>query len=375
MASKNLVGLAVRRARDRAGLTQDELAGQAGFASAQTVSDIERGVRDVKARELQRIARVLHTSYEVLLGVRPEPAGHVLWRRGTAAVSRAQEAEFLERANRYAMLEDWCDLPPAEPLPEFPFNPGTATFASVDTLASRVARILDLGSRPAAALVKVLEERFRVKIFYASLPGDESAACVRDGFGAAILMNSSQAPWRRNDNFAHELFHLVTWQSVADAWPADGSDPPWADQLERFANSYASHLLLPADELSEQYRVRCRDGRVSDPDLVELAREFDVSTQGLLWRLVSLRLMTADEADATLARPAFQRLDRATMAPRWVTPPEGLPDRYVRLAYMAYAKGRISMARLAEFLETSVSELVAKDLERDRAEETAASAA
>lgn len=375
MVSKEALGSAVRRARDRAGLTQDELAVQAGFPNAQTVSDIERGVRDVKARELQRVAQALRTSYDVLLGSRPEPAAHVLWRRGTAAVPHAQEAEFLERASRYALLEEWCDLPPAEPLPDFPFHPTTATFASVDALANRVARTLDMGSRPATALVKVLEERFRVKIFHSNLPGDESAACVRDTFGAAVLMNASQAPWRRNFNFAHELFHLVTWDGVARAWPRDGTEPAWAEQLEQFANSFASHLLLPAEELSEQYRARCRDGSVSDADMVELAREFDVSTQALVWRLVFLRLLRQDEADETLARPGFQRLDRSTMAPRWVTPPAGLPDRYVRLAYLAHAKGRISMARLAEFLETSVSELATQNLERDRAEETAAAAA
>ena len=170
MPTKEALAAAVRRARDRAGLTQEDLAAQAGFPNPQTVSDIERGVRDVKARELQRIARALHTSYDVLLGTRAEPTARVLWRRGTGAVPRTQEAEFLERANRYAMLEEWCDLPPAEPLPEFPFNPATATYAGVDGLASRVARTLDLGSRPATALVTVLEERFRVKIFYADLP-------------------------------------------------------------------------------------------------------------------------------------------------------------------------------------------------------------
>lgn len=375
MPTKDALGAAVRRARDRAGLTQEELAVQAGFPNAQTVSDVERGVRDVKARELQRIARALHTSYDVLLGAREEPSARVLWRRGTGAVPKAQEAEFLERASRYALLEEWCELPPAEPLPDFPFDPVTASYTSVDGLANRVARTLDLGSRPATALVKVLEERFRVKVFFADLPQDESAACVRDGFGAAVLMNATQAPWRRNYNFAHELFHLVTWEGVARAWPEDGREPGWAEQLEKFANSFASHLLLPADELSEQYRARCRDGVVSDPDLVELAREFDVSTQALIWRLVFLRLLTQGEADATLSRPAFQRLDRATMADRWVNPPVGLPARYVRLAYLAHAKGRISISRLAEFLETSVSELATQNLERDRAEETAAAAA
>ena len=375
MATKEELGAAVRRARDRAGLTQDELATAAGFVSAQTVSDIERGVRDIKAWELQRLAQNLHTSYDVLLGLRAEPVAHVLWRRGTRDVSKATEARLLERASRYAMLEEWSDLPAPEPLPEFPLDPATAWYPEVDALANRVARTLDLGSRPATALVKVLEERFRVKVFYEDLPDEESAACVRDSFGAAVLMNAGQAPWRRNYNFAHELFHLVTWDAVARVWPRDGTEPEWAEQLERFANSFASHLLLPADELSAQYRVRCRDGRVADPDLVELAREFDVSTQALVFRLKFLRLLSAEEADATLERPSFRKLDRSTMADRWVQPQTGLPERYVRLAYLAYAKGRLSLARLAELLETTVSDLVAKHRERERAEEAAHTAA
>jgi Zn-dependent peptidase ImmA (M78 family)/transcriptional regulator with XRE-family HTH domain len=374
MHSKEEVGAAIRRARERAGITQQELAEQAGFPNLQTISDVERGVRDLKARELHRLAKSLHTTYDVLLGARSEPCSRVFWRRGTAALDREQEVRFVERVSRYALVEGWCDLPAPEPLPDFEFAPATAGYGDVEALANRVARILDLGSRPAAALVKVLEERFRVKVFYEDLPGAESAACMRDGFGAAVLMNANQAPWRRNYNFAHEVFHLVTWTAVEREWPAGGEEPVWAEKLERFANSFASHLLLPADEVSEQYRARCRDDQVADEDLIELAREFDVSTEALVWRLRLLALLKQQEAEDTLARPSFRRLDRATMVDRWHKPSVGLPDRFVRLAYLAHAKGRMSISRLAEFLETSVSALRALELERERAEEATAAA-
>jgi hypothetical protein len=86
-------------------------------------------------------------------------------------------------------------------------------------------------------------------------------------------------------------------------------------------------------------------------------------------------LIRQEDAAATLASPSFRRVDRATMSSRWTKPAAGLPDRYIRLAYLAYSKGRISIARLAEFLETSISELATQDLERERAEETEAAAA
>jgi Zn-dependent peptidase ImmA (M78 family)/transcriptional regulator with XRE-family HTH domain len=375
MNSKEQVGAAVRRARERCGMTQQALADAAGFPNLQTVSDVERGVRDLKARELHRIARAVGTSYDVLLGARPEPAVRVLWRRGTPPAPSAQEARFLERASRFALLEEWSDLPPAEPLPDLPYDPAHTSGSEVEAMAMHVGRTLLLGSRPAAALVRVLEERFRVKVFYDDLAEDGSAACVRDGFGAAVLINASQAPWRRNYSFAHELFHLVTWTAVAESWPAGGEEPAWSDAMERHANRFASHLLLPGEEVAQRYEARLRGGDVAHADYVEMAREFDVSTDALLWRLCNLRYLTADQVDAIRGDAAFRALDRSTMGARWTTPGSGLPDRYHRLAYLAYAKGRISLARLAEFLETSVSELVLIGVSKEHAEEAATPAA
>jgi hypothetical protein len=38
-------------------------------------------------------------------------------------------------------------------------------------------------------------------------------------------------------------------------------------------------------------------------------------------------------------------------------PPEDLPDRYARLAYEAHRRGRLGRNKLAQFLETTVSDL------------------
>jgi transcriptional regulator with XRE-family HTH domain len=213
MESKDQIARAVRAAREAVGLTQAALAAAAGFASLQIVSAIETGQRDVKAWELSKLARALHTSVDVLLGLdEPEPV-RVFWRRGSTGISGIREAQLRERAERFALLEEWCDLPAAEALPEFAFDPRRASFADAERLALAVSRTLDLGSRPAASLLRVLEERFRVKVFYDELGEAESAACTRGAFGAAVLLNAVQAPWRRNYSLAHELFHLVTWRA------------------------------------------------------------------------------------------------------------------------------------------------------------------
>jgi Zn-dependent peptidase ImmA (M78 family) len=264
---------------------------------------------------------------------------------------------LLERARRFALLESWCDLPPPEPLPEWEIDPAKASRADAENAAASAARILELGSRPTSALLRVLEERFGVKVFYEPMGEDGSAASVRGQFGAAMLINASEAPWRRNFNLAHELFHLLTWTFVDRRLAVEGPEAPWSEEIEKLANVFASRLLLPADPLLAEFGARLHDHKIKYLDIVELAREFDVSSSALVWRLVTLRRLDKDDAEALLQNSVFQAIDRGTMADRWGPIPPALPDRFVRLAHLAYQKGRISRAKLAEFLEMSLSRL------------------
>jgi Zn-dependent peptidase ImmA (M78 family)/DNA-binding XRE family transcriptional regulator len=357
MATRNLLANSIRNAREALGLTQQALAAAAGFASFQIVSAIETGQRDVKAWELVSIARALHTPVDVLLGLDQPQAVRVFWRRGSTGISAEREAKLRERAERFALLEEWCELPAAEPLPDLPLNPQRASFADAERLARNVARSLDLGSRPAASLLGILEERFRLRIFYDELGPGESAACARGPFGAAVLMSAGQAPWRRNFSLAHELFHLVTWSAVEAIWPAEG-EPEWSERLERLADVFAAQLLLPAAEVTAQFEARTSDGReLAMGDLIELAREFDVSTEAVAWRIVNVGRHDAAWAKALLADPEFRRRDRLTMPARWTRPEVPFPERYRRLALLAYEEGRLSLSRLAEFLESSIGEV------------------
>ena len=348
----------IQARRKAMGLTQAELAAAVGFSVAQIVSDIERGQRDVKAWELVKIADALRTTVDRLLGIseREAPA-RLLWRRGSAAGSRDVEEMFLDRARRFALLEKWNGLPPAPELPQQELDPEVMTFADVARMALNIGRVLDLGSRPAASLASVLQEVFRIKLFFEPLGEDESAASAKGDFGYAVLMNAGQAPWRRNYNLAHELFHLVTWDSTQQLWSEEGDQPRWLEGVEKLANAFASHVLLPAEEVEAQHRERFPDGEIDYSDLVEMAREFEVSTEALVWRLRLMGKLTQEEAEGILNDPEFRRQDRRTMPDYWGSTPEGpLPQRYWRLALNAYHRGELSLGRLAKILEISVSE-------------------
>ena len=357
---QKILGERIRSLRKKLGITQQVLAEQVGFSAYQIVSEIERGGRDVKAWELVRIADALHTEVRYLLAEHEPAPAHVLWRDYPEEGATEMEASFLKSCTQYHALESLLGMTPKRDLPVLELNPETASYGDVRLAARNVANALDLGGRPAASLIAVLEGDYSVKIWYKALAEAGSAASAVGDFGYGILMHREQAPWRRNFSFAHELFHLVTRATISKE--SVGDNQSLTDKVERLANEFAANLLLPADVLEVEIEARVKHGKISYGDLVELARDFDVSTEALLWRMVHCRRLTADQVRAVLNDPRFRSTDRSTMPANW-RQPAPLPERFVRLAFLAYKRAKLSRARLAQLLETSLLDLSSTLLE------------
>jgi hypothetical protein len=105
-----------------------------------------------------------------------------------------------------------------------------------------------------------------------------------------------------------------------------------------------------------------------------MARDFDVSTEALAWRLVNLGRRDAEWARTLLADVDFRRKDRMTMSSRWSRPAIPFPERYERLAFLAYEKDRLSLKRLADFLESTMGDVFAVIEEMELGETAAAPA-
>ena len=349
------LGNRIRSARTTLGLTQQQLADESGLPAPQVVSQIEKGEREVKAWELVNIARVLRVDIGDLLRVE-EPAARqaVAWREEPGEKRPILEAEFLQACERYALLERLCGTCGEFDLPSWPSNVDRMRYEDAALMADRAREQLDLGSRPAHALQGVLEDRYSVKVWHRRLGADGSAACSRGTLGAAVLLNSDEVPWRQNFSLAHELFHLLTWTDAKEGVPSNTSDTQ--DRTEQCANAFASALLLPAGPLRATWTRRTQGGSMHEADIVEIAREYDVSTDALLWRLQNLGILSPDAAERLRKNEAFRRIDHSSRPATWPRPAEP-PERYVRLAYTAYQKGALSRARLAELLNVSIADL------------------
>jgi len=340
------LGRRIREARERMNWSQTRLAEAAKFGSAQTISTIENGTRDVKAYELARIADVLHLSLNALLSQTDETSAAVQWRDRPTEDFEEVEARFLLRCERFATLESLCGVPSCEPLPKLTLR--ALDYAIAARAADELRNKLQLGSRPACSLAKTLDEDWGVKLFVDDLGEKGSGLCASGTFGQAVLLNSRNAASRRNFTLAHELFHLLM------------PDPQNnAGEIERYANAFASALLLPAEPLLLSCDSKSSGGKLSFESIVSIAVEFGVSTDALLWRLVNLRRIRRESVESAISSRVLKAIERSSQ-PQSSYQTSALPDRYVRLAYQAFRLGKIGLAKLAEFLEQGMFELAAQ---------------
>ena len=123
-------------------------------------------------------------------------------------------------------------------------------------------------------------------------PSDEAS-----GFAIAadtlpvIAVNRNETLTRRTFSLVHELAHLMIHVSGVSDLETDANRPPEDQQIEVFCNQVAAAALIPRDVLLADARVVARGKRSvnwSDAEISDLARQFSVSREALLRRLLTL---------------------------------------------------------------------------------------
>lgn len=342
------IGARIASLRKARLLTQDQLATMVGLQHGQKVSQIELGQRSLKVSELSRFASALAVPTLVLLAVDPIPSQAVVrWRQVRDDHARAlDEALFVDRCRRYAFVERITGATSIRELQPIPMQVAQTSFEHASAWAERVRDELGLGDLPAVALRSGLESTAGIKVFVTSLQGGSGAA-TNGEHGMAVLVNKDEPLERQAFSLAHELFHLLTWDSLPPTCTA--LPPDLEKRNEQLANCFASALLLPAEPLLQRLGAEPVEGRRLIA-LERLAREFGVSLPALVYRLVNLGRLSKETAAKLVVAPV-----RARVQPR--ADEFGVPDfppRFVSLAFAAYVDGEISIGKLAELLETTV---------------------
>jgi Zn-dependent peptidase ImmA (M78 family)/transcriptional regulator with XRE-family HTH domain len=343
------LGDRLKFARDKAGLTIAQ-AGERTGIGASSICEFENGKREPKVVHLSALAEAYRRSISFFLGEGDLPCEVVLWRQRPDSPAAAEiQLQFLRLCEQYHNLETWCYERAASDLPFVDGDGESYSYSQAEQLAYKVRNECQLGDRPGTSLLRVLEEVCKVKVFHLTFEPTGTAACTLSPvFGAAVLLNAGNVRWRRNFDLAHELFHLLTWRVFRSETQTDSSVA--SPKEEKLATCFASHLLMPTDAVRLAINGRIRDGRIPFDGLFDVAREFDVSVEALLWRMKFLYNRSEDQTRDDVEQC---QAGSAPCQKRERDDPPARPDRFFALAIRALRKGDLSIGRFAEYMGIS----------------------
>lgn len=337
----------LKYARDAMSLTLADVERQTSIG-ASTLSEFENGKREPRLTQLKELADLYRRSTTFFLDQGPVPQEVVLWRqKPTSPSAESVQADFLRLAEQYQSLERWCDTIEE---PRLPFVLGSRTqfrYSHAERLAHDFRIKHGLGERPGQSLLPVMEEICKVKVFHMSFEPTGSAACTySDRCGAAVLLNSNSVRWRRNFDLAHELFHLLTWNVFRQRESSLVAES--SAQEEKLATCFARNLLMPQEPLRIAINAyECDPSDLSFDDLFQVARQFDVSVEALLWQMTFIYNLHPEVIQAKIEQ---LRGRMAFWDGRQHDTPPSRPLRFEALANEALHKGLLSMGKYAEYL-------------------------
>lgn len=361
------LGQRLRLAREQARLSQTEVAATLGVTPA-ALNQYEAGKRRVDALLLDRLSRLYGVPLRFFFGEeRARPDWEEALRLRADGLSVAGKSGVGEMVARIRDLEELYRRTgtsfPGHPHPPFaPLVEADRSEQEVAEWAEKARRHYDLGVAPLHDLRGFLEVQ-GYQIF--AVPFGTAAEDLAGLFfqhpelGPVVALNEDQAYTRRPFTLAHELAHgLYHYDRPAILCRSRDQRP-----LERFADRFASHFLIPGEALHERLRERGKRAVEAPEEIVHLARYFGVSYQAIRWRLRTesrLRLppdAPRDVRPVGLAQTLGYRVSSYEYGARPWPLEERLPRRFVELAYRAVEQGQLSLRRVAEMLGISDLEL------------------
>ena len=345
------IGQRLKVARRAIGFTLERAANESGIGQS-SLSEFENDKREPKFSQLSKLADVYRKTVDFFLTDEAIIEDVILWRdKASEEDAKKTEAQFRQLCEQYHNLEVLMNEVSSPKLPPPPkVNAEQFNYRHASDLAESFQRTLLLGDIPSASLKQILEEKLYVKIFHLEFYGS-AISTVSPKFGAAILLNSKSKVWRRNFDLAHELFHLLSW-SVFRGTDRQENRP--TENEEKLANAFASRLLLPTDSVKNKIEEATNEkGQISFEALDEIAREFGVSLQALLWRMLYLYNKSAEDIERYVEHVQQIKISRPE---RRSDQPDKLPERYCSLAIRALREGKVSLMQFKKYMDLSYKE-------------------
>ena len=274
------IGARIRRAREKAGLSQQELAQLLGYSSPATVSNMEAGERRITVSDLSAVSNALGMAIDHFLPstAAEDSARHFSLRaadlQNINPSARKAVVDFLTFAEKHG---EACAPPPAGLRRK---RPGAAAEAIL-----KIANAIEPPVSP-----RDVAAQLGIPVFDWLLGDEISGIFVCFEGKTAIGVNEEHAPVRQRFTVAHELGHFIYADRDAIVFDYLGRERGFSFEMtetadaETTANQFAADLLMPPEWVREDFNKY-------SADLTLLRRRYGVSEQAMWFRLLNLRLV------------------------------------------------------------------------------------
>jgi Zn-dependent peptidase ImmA (M78 family)/transcriptional regulator with XRE-family HTH domain len=383
------IGLRLRTARERSGLSQQAVA-EALEIPRTAVTNIETGSRAVSTLELTKLAALYRQPAARFIEDEETEMNDLSLVLPRALQEATNGPEFQEAVDKIvdlcregASLRHMLDQDFELNLPDYAgkiANAGEA-IRHAETVALEERRRLGLGNAPASNIAEVISSQGIWVAACGDLPEGVSGLFLNHAtVGFAILINKRHVPARRRFSYAHEYGHALFDRIETVRLTQQRNS---GELIEKRANAFAAAFLMPANGVSEQLRrldkgqpsrqsqtvydvandasteseIRPRTGSqaITFQDVRAIARHFGVSYESAVWRLKSLGHLGSAETDTLMAQKekSLRLAEILNIKSGEALPPpddreQELPGQLARLAIEAYRRGEISQGRLRE---------------------------
>ena len=350
------LGLRFRAIRKQHSLSQEEVAKVFGFKERQTVSAIETGIRRLTATELLRAVEVFDSTIEYFTDpFQVVDQVEFSWRQRGADPSVLREYE----TKAGGWLVAYRNLAPrvGKDLPllqnSLRLNK-SSRYEDAMAAGERFVRAASLGRIPASRLMDVLQNDFSILILMVDTPnGISGASCHLPEFDT-LLVSRREVIGRRNFDIAHELFHILTWDTMPPQHsPLIGESK--LNRTEKLADNFAGAVLMPRETIDQFGEWNELSGESLHSKLNRVADKLQVSAVALKWRLLALNKISKDTANAVSDRELRYNGKRGKRSAD--SSPELFSKPYVEVVGHAIDKGLVSARRMCSILNLTIEDL------------------
>jgi Zn-dependent peptidase ImmA (M78 family)/transcriptional regulator with XRE-family HTH domain len=349
-----LIGERLKKAREALGYTQEDVAEKLNIGRPR-YSDIENGKRDVPLKELYRFCEFLGRPIEYFIKEKLvlDNGFKVLFRKtgGDEEIAKVI-VEFETLCEQMCALEEIIGAKIRLPMIEdYTYEKDRLGFWGKH-YANYERQRLSLGQAPLRNLDQILEEKCALRIFHLPIPEERGIFGMftyDEQMGGCVLINTNANFGKQLFSLAHEYAHFVFHKGRLGIISFEKEKDTLDESL---ADHFASDFLMPEEAVNEIFNIRIKNRKeITAEDIIYLAEYFGVSFQAMIYKLNNLRLLSNDAKEKFINQTWVNAVRRSM----GISEPERgklkFPTLYVHFCLKAYQQGKITTAKLAEFLE------------------------